>query len=319
MHLNRDVNAPSRIPFCGASQALVGGCVCQLDPGVSDWRRSFSNGMCRRTPEVPLTDEETHCIELTCDYLATRLGGTWRVESNLDDLFPTDPSPEVIVTNGRATAAIEVKRLTGDLIYQAYFESLLSNQRFLTPSCGGYYSLNPPVDFRLPMDHGLRRRVKKEIERLAPSLKPGERIDARIEIFEEPTGWPRVDRQIQEVRFRLDTAQSEKQYQAVGLLCRETLISAAQAVFDPSRHAALDAIDPSSTDAKRMLEAIFQRELAGGANQEARAHAKASLALALALQHRRTADFRMAAQCAEGTTSVVNLLAVVFDLRSRSP
>ena len=123
--------------------------------------------------EVPLSDEETRCIDLACHYLAAKLGGTWGVESNLDHLFPTDPSPEVIVTNGRGTAAIEVKRLTGDSIYQAYLESLLSNQRFLMPSCGGYSSLNPPVDFRLPMDVSLRRHVKKEIERVAPTLDPG--------------------------------------------------------------------------------------------------------------------------------------------------
>ena len=129
---------------------------------------------------MPLSDEETRCVDLACDYLAAELDGTWVVESNLDDLFPTDPSPEVIVTNGRGTAAIEVKRLTGDSIYQAYLESLLSNQRFLTPSCGGYYSLNPPVDLRLPMELSLRRRVKKEIERVAPSLDPGKSGVVRV-------------------------------------------------------------------------------------------------------------------------------------------
>ncbi len=63
-----------------------------------------------RDHEVPLSDEETRCIDLRCDYLATKLDGTWAVESNLDELFPTDPSPEVIVTNGRAAAAIRQSR-----------------------------------------------------------------------------------------------------------------------------------------------------------------------------------------------------------------
>lgn len=34
--------------------------------------------------------------------------------------------------------------------------------------------MNPPVDFRLPMDVTLRRHVRKEIERLAPTLRSGE-------------------------------------------------------------------------------------------------------------------------------------------------
>jgi hypothetical protein len=144
-----------------------------------------------------------------------------------------------------------------------------------------------------------------------------QKLGTRAEVFDEPTGWQKVDRQLQEVRLRLDTADSEEQYQAVGLLCREVLISVAQEVFDPSRHFSPDETAPSDTDAKRMLEGIFIAELQGGANEEARSHAKAALRLALALQHRRTADFQMAALCAEATSSVVNMLAVLAGRRGR--
>jgi len=145
-----------------------------------------------------------------------------------------------------------------------------------------------------------------------------QKLGARTEIFEEPTGWQKVDRQLQEVRLRLDTASSEEQFQAVGLLCREVLISVAQAVFNPIQHTVLNATAVSDTDSKRMLEAVFEKELSGGANDEARAHARAALKLAVALQHKRTADFRMAALCAEATSSVVNLLAVLSGRRGRS-
>ncbi len=140
----------------------------------------------------------------------------------------------------------------------------------------------------------------------------------RTEVFEEPTGWQKVDRQLQEVRLRLDTAESEEQYQAVGLLCREVLISVAQEVYDRASHEPSDDVRTSESDAKRMLEAVFGSELNGSANEEARAHAKAALRLALALQHKRTADFRMAALCAEATSSVVNMLAVIAGRRGRS-
>jgi len=98
----------------------------------------------------------------------------------LDDLYPSEPTPEVLVGDGRTTAAIEVKRLTGDSVLQAYKESIFSLHRSLVPSCGGYYWLNPPVDFRLPMELALRRQVKKEIERVAPTLAEGESGPVRI-------------------------------------------------------------------------------------------------------------------------------------------
>lgn len=141
---------------------------------------------------------------------------------------------------------------------------------------------------------------------------------ARVEVFEEPTGWQKVDRQLQEVRSRLDTAQTEEQCQAVGLLCREALISSAQEVYDGTRHVSSDGIAPSATDAKRMLSAIFETEFRGSANDEARRHARAAVELALALQHKRTADFRTAAFCAEATHSVVNMLAILAGRRGRS-
>jgi hypothetical protein len=97
------------------------------------------------------------------------------VESYLDEINPTEPTPEVMVTNGKTTAAIEVKRMAGDSVQQEYKQSLYSNEKYLIPSCGGYYWLNPPVDLRLPLDTVLRRKVKREIERVAPTLKPEEK------------------------------------------------------------------------------------------------------------------------------------------------
>lgn len=137
------------------------------------------------------------------------------------------------------------------------------------------------------------------------------------EVFDAPTGWGRVDRNVYEVRRHLEQASTEEQCQAVGLLCRETLISLAQIVYDSERHAPVDGVDPSSTDAARMLEGFISVELAGGHNESVRRHAKAALSLANALQHDRTADYRLAALCAEATTSVVNIIAVISGVRDR--
>jgi hypothetical protein len=64
-----------------------------------------------------------------------------------------------------------------------------------------------------------------------------------------------------------------------------------------------------------MLEAYIAVELAGGANEEGRGHAKAALKLANALTHRRTAIFSDAAMCVEATTTVINVIAILAGKR----
>lgn len=136
----------------------------------------------------------------------------------------------------------------------------------------------------------------------------------REEAFEE-TGWPRVDRTVGALRDKLAASTTEEEFQSVGLLCRETLISLAQAIYDAEKYPTLDGVRASETDAKRMLEAFIAAELSGGANDEARKHARSALELALKLQHDRTAEFRDAAMCVEATTSVTNIIAIVSGRR----
>ncbi len=119
---------------------------------------------------MPLSKQEAHCVELACGYLSSIFGGNWAVERLLDELYDEEPTPEAIVTNEENTAAIEVKRLTGDSVFEAYIRYHKYCQRFLVPSCGGYYTLAPSNDFHLPMDIKLLKHVKREIERVAPTL-----------------------------------------------------------------------------------------------------------------------------------------------------
>jgi hypothetical protein len=127
------------------------------------------------------------------------------------------------------------------------------------------------------------------------------------------TGWPRVDRTVARVRTALASAITEEEYQSVGLLCREALISLAQAVYVRERHPAPDGITPSSTDAKRQLESYIVTEFSE--NEHARKFVRSALDLAVALQHKRTARFRDAAACIEATAAVINLIAVTAGRR----
>lgn len=165
----------------------------------------------------------------------------------------------------------------------------------------------PSYQSRRQFVSDLYSQLVEHLKRGGPSRPSG--------MFDAPTGWSKVDRAVTEIRERLATASSEEQFQAVGLLCREALISLAQTVFDPARHPILDGVSVSKTDAKRMLEAYLAVELSGAENKIARQHAKAALDLANEIQHKRTAAFRQAALCAESTTAVVNLIAILSGQR----
>jgi len=127
----------------------------------------------------------------------------------------------------------------------------------------------------------------------------------------EATGWERVDRALSKARAQFGSASAEEDYQSIGLLCREVIISLAQAVFDPVRHPTLDGVTASKTDANRMLEAYVAQEFPGDSYKEVRAHHRAALALALNLQHRRTATRQLAALCVEATASTVAVVSII--------
>jgi hypothetical protein len=132
---------------------------------------------------------------------------------------------------------------------------------------------------------------------------------------QEPTGWARVDRNIDKINSALAYAENEEDFQTVGLLCREAIISLAQAVYDLTKHSSIDGVSPSNTDAKRMLENYISAELSGSSNEIHRKFAKTTVQLAVDLQHKRTANFREAALCAEATRAIINTIAIMSGQR----
>jgi len=165
-------------------------------------------------------------------------------------------------------------------------------------------------DIRLIFATEYRAKVAlARIDHLMP-LRYHETEPVRTAESEKDAPWDRVDRALRELRIQLTRARTEEQFQAIGLTCRELIISSAQAVFDAGKHCASET-PPSSTDASRMLDGYFTKELAGATSEAARRYARAALALANDLQHRRTASKRLAALCREATVSVVNLVAIV--------
>ena len=113
------------------------------------------------------------------------------------------------------------------------------------------------------------------------------------------------------------SSRSEEQFQLVGLLCRETLISLAQEVYNPQRHPTLDHYrQPQMPSACWRHTSLSNSVESPMAKKEAR---ESSPGLANRLQHNRTADFREAALCVEANTSVVNIIAILSGRRDPEP
>lgn len=128
-----------------------------------------------------------------------------------------------------------------------------------------------------------------------------------------PTGWDRVDRTVYEMKRRLAVANTEEQFQAIGLLGREALITIAQQVFDKEIHKTEDDITPSDTDAKRMLDAFLSFVLQGAANERQRKFAKSSVDLANQLTHDRMAVRGDAQICLTAVSAVASIVRIIAE------
>jgi hypothetical protein len=151
--------------------------------------------------------------------------------------------------------------------------------------------------------NGLYKNLLEQIE--------GSKNPETVVITVDLKGWGKIERTINEIKIREETAQSEEQFQAVGLLCREIIISLAQEVFIAEKHPILDKTQISSTDAKRMLEAYIAVELAGSSNEAIRKYVKSTSEVANALTHKRTATKKDAALCTTATLSLINLIGII--------
>jgi hypothetical protein len=132
-----------------------------------------------------------------------------------------------------------------------------------------------------------------------------------LNVSVDMVGWERIDRTVKQIKNLLTQAETEEQFQTVGLLCRETIISLAQAIYIEEKHPTLDGEKASKTDAMRMLDGYIAVELAGGINENLRKYAKASNGLANELTHKRTADAKYASLCAAATFALVNLIGIL--------
>jgi hypothetical protein len=123
--------------------------------------------------------------------------------------------------------------------------------------------------------------------------------------------WQRARRVIQQINERMTTARHAEDFQGIGLLAREAFVSIAQAVYDPARHPPEDGVEPSETDAKRMLAAFVAAELPGSSNEDARRFLRSSIMYADAVTHKRSAGRIDAELVVAAIESVEKLIAIL--------
>jgi hypothetical protein len=90
-------------------------------------------------------------------------------------------------------------------------------------------------------------------------------------------------------------------------------------VYLPGVHRTTDGVEPSTSDAKRTVEAYLVTEHPGDGNKAARQLVKTAFDLANSVQHDRGADFRDAALCAKGAITAVNTIAILAGQRDEAP
>lgn len=142
-----------------------------------------------------------------------------------------------------------------------------------------------------------------EVVQETPSVETLVRID----------DWDRINRTLAKIKKDSVVAKNEEDYQSIGFLCRELLISLAQVVYKPDLHGKVDdkGIIIGETDANRMLNNYIAVKLNGGSNEELRSFAKNANKLANRLTHERSATKKDMMLTISATIAVINLIGVL--------
>jgi hypothetical protein len=122
--------------------------------------------------------------------------------------------------------------------------------------------------------------------------------------------WSQVDSNLHSVRRQLQLAKTAEDFQAVGVLSRETIISLGQAVLNDTLTKQLPGV--SNTDAEEILAKYFEIGLPRSSNESLRHYSKSCLSLAKSLQHMRNVSYVEAELCTEACAHLVLLVRIIF-------
>lgn len=140
-------------------------------------------------------------------------------------------------------------------------------------------------------------------------VEPIQNMDTLVELSE----WERIERTIIKIKKEACIAKNEEDFQGIGLLCRDVIISLAQAVYDPSIHGDTDenGTHIGNSDAVRMLKNYINIALAGRDYKELRDYIKTANAIANQLTHKRSATKKDMLLTMSSTIALINFIGII--------
>lgn len=132
------------------------------------------------------------------------------------------------------------------------------------------------------------------------------------EPFVKLSDWEKINRTIIKIKKNSSISKDEEDFQQIGLLCREAIITLAQTVFIPNLHGNNDEDGKKigKTDAVRMLNNYISYYFSGESNEEIRSYIKTTNKLANLLTHRRNATKKDMLFAVSATISLINFIGI---------
>jgi hypothetical protein len=127
------------------------------------------------------------------------------------------------------------------------------------------------------------------------------------------TGWPDVDREIQELRRHFRLASTPQDYRGIGTDCVGVLIALGRTVYDPQFHLRPGETVPPPDKTKQRLGRFIEDALPGTANVELRGLATKTIEFAHHVKHSTTPTRRDAGIAADAVILLVNMLRRLND------
>ena len=134
-----------------------------------------------------------------------------------------------------------------------------------------------------------------------------------MELLVKLDEWERIKRTITKIKRDSISAKNEEDFQSVGLLCRDVIISLAQSVYIPFIHGEYDESGTkiSNTDAVRMIGNYLRPIMQGKQHKELRDYARVTNAIANQLTHKRTATRTDMLLAINSTIALINFIGIL--------
>lgn len=172
-----------------------------------------------------------------------------------------------------------------------------------------YYNSNQLAHYSERRDYinELFSKIVSDVEDYALDIMP------QIELSLAP--WESIHQSILKIKNRAASANDSEDYQAIGVLCRELLISLAKIVYNPNIHGKTDetGTEIGATDSKRMLINYINTKVPGSSKEQIRRFIKCVNDLSNMLTHQRTATKRDLLLTINAVFCLVNSIRLLDD------